>query len=639
MSVITLPDVKLNSSSEPTYDVLASGRPYIEDPKMGRVELVDMMPRIVPEGRSADFAIVQAARTSNGAGLKSKNEDANLVRYLYRHKHTTPYEQVVMKFFMVMPVFVARQFIRHRTACLAGNVELHFDLPGGLERRGSQLYKLTVQQVYERFQPTTNSTQTNSQKNSLFKRERIQGMKLRCLNEGTGQVTHTSIVDIWSTGVKPTYRVTLADGSSAVMSKDHRCLTDKGWLKLEQIVSLPDQEELDSDLRIGDLIASEKKARICSISTTAVDLQQEFNEIDEQTESWLPVVGWEDYYAVSDQGRVRRIVGGQGSCKVGRCKTITVSDGRAVVSLNKPGVQVTRLVHQLVLEAFVGPRPPNMEACHYNDNSLDNRLENLRWDTTANNAKDRVRNGTGTRLTGEPCEITCVEYVGEQETFDIEVSGPWHNFSAGGLVVHNSVNEYSARYAEVADDFFLPEAATVRSQSTTNKQGGSAALSEADAQEFMEDINEHNAGSYRLYKKWLDKGVARELARVCLPVSMKTQWYWTANLHNIYHLLALRMDSHAQLEIRWIASAMYELVRRVLPCATLAFDDYHPMRNAMTLTALELRVAPLSIVMADKVVIQADPQMGRREVQEWIDKAAELYGRSNVECLTQSNDH
>src|SRR5215470_12116465 len=82
----------------------------------GMVALVDVMPRMAPAGKSADFAIVQAARVSYGQGTKQINEDRGLIRYLARHRHTTPFEMVEFKFHQCMPIFVARQWIRHRTA-------------------------------------------------------------------------------------------------------------------------------------------------------------------------------------------------------------------------------------------------------------------------------------------------------------------------------------------------------------------------------------------------------------------------------------------------------------------------------------------------------------------------------------------
>jgi thymidylate synthase (FAD) len=99
------------------YDVMGgSARWEVKVHDHGLVALIDVMPRMVPAGKTADFAIVQAARVSYGQGTKQVNEDRGLIRYLARHRHTTPFEMIEFKFHHVMPIFVARQWIRHRTA-------------------------------------------------------------------------------------------------------------------------------------------------------------------------------------------------------------------------------------------------------------------------------------------------------------------------------------------------------------------------------------------------------------------------------------------------------------------------------------------------------------------------------------------
>src|SRR5215216_5770155 len=99
------------------YDVMGgSGRWDVKVHEHGLVALLDVMPRFAPVGKTADFAIVQAARVSYGHGTKQVTEDRGLIRYLARHRHTTPLEMVEFKFHHVMPIFVARQWIRHRTA-------------------------------------------------------------------------------------------------------------------------------------------------------------------------------------------------------------------------------------------------------------------------------------------------------------------------------------------------------------------------------------------------------------------------------------------------------------------------------------------------------------------------------------------
>src|ERR1044071_5085616 len=99
------------------HDVMVgSARWEVKVHDHGMVGLIDVMPRLAPAGKTADFAIVQAARVSYGQGTKQVNEDRGLIRYLLRHRHTTPFEMVEFKFHIAMPIFVARQWIRHRTA-------------------------------------------------------------------------------------------------------------------------------------------------------------------------------------------------------------------------------------------------------------------------------------------------------------------------------------------------------------------------------------------------------------------------------------------------------------------------------------------------------------------------------------------
>lgn len=132
-----------DTDSVETRDMLGPLRPAKKIHEHGFIELVDMMPRVVPVGRTADFAVVQAARVSTGQGLKSLEEDAGLLRYLLRHRHTTPFEMVEFKFNVSLPIFIARQWIRHRTANVneisARYTELpdHYYLPGEWRRQGT----------------------------------------------------------------------------------------------------------------------------------------------------------------------------------------------------------------------------------------------------------------------------------------------------------------------------------------------------------------------------------------------------------------------------------------------------------------------------------------------------------------------
>lgn len=117
-----------------------------------------------------------------------------------------------------------------------------------------------------------------------------------------------------------------------------------------------------------------------------------------QAERWLAVPGYEGIYEVSDIGRVRSLakIDAQGARRKQRLFKPSKMDawGHLGVTFRQGGRRESRYVHRLVLEAFVGPCPPGMEGCHWNDVKDDNRLTNLRWGTKSENRLDCVRNGT-----------------------------------------------------------------------------------------------------------------------------------------------------------------------------------------------------------------------------------------------------
>ena len=129
-----------------------------------------------------------------------------------------------------------------------------------------------------------------------------------------------------------------------------------------------------------------------------------------------------------------------------------------------------------------------------------------------------------------------------------------------------NVNEVSARYSVVKDEFFEPE--VLRKQAVVNKQGSEGESSATN------DIGETNRKAHEYYKSLLDAGVCREQARMVLPQTMYTEFIWKIDLHNLMHFLHLRMDSHAQEEIRDYANAIYKLVAPQAPLTMKAFNDF-----------------------------------------------------------------
>jgi thymidylate synthase (FAD) len=152
-----------------------------------------------------------------------------------------------------------------------------------------------------------------------------------------------------------------------------------------------------------------------------------------------------------------------------------------------------------------------------------------------------------------------------------------------------NVNEYSGRYSEMKDEFYTPNPNDIRPQSVLNKQGRSEeTLPDGMAEQAANAFKAGQDEAYAQYQEFLEQGIAREIARINLPVSNYTEWYWKIDLHNLFHFLRLRIDSHAQYEIRVFAEAIAELVKPFVPHAWEAFEDY--VLNAHRMTAPELKV-------------------------------------------------
>lgn len=189
----------------------------------------------------------------------------------------------------------------------------------------------------------------------------------------------------------------------------------------------------------------------------------------------------------------------------------------------------------------------------------------------------------------------------------------------------SSLNEISARYSVMKDEFYLPNAEDLRKQSTSNKQGSEGNIEKEQAEMFAKIISQQCRDSYAWYTNMLEAGVSREQARMILPLNLYTQFYWKQNLHNMLHLLALRMDSHAQYEIRVYANAMYEIVKHLAPWTVEAFDNYHPMRNAIKLTKMEKQaIKKYNQSKASLSLIGEIDTTNKREQNEWKTKAREL---------------
>ena len=189
-----------------------------------------------------------------------------------------------------------------------------------------------------------------------------------------------------------------------------------------------------------------------------------------------------------------------------------------------------------------------------------------------------------------------------------------------------NINEYSGRYSIMSDEFYLPAEKDVHEQSKQNNQGRGKELDEDNKQLVlgrMYDVNEHAKGCYRQISEPNDldgfyegfKGIARELARIILPVSNYTECIWKIDLNNFFKFCNLRMDSHTQQETRDYAEAMYELVEPKFSICCEAFEDY--MFNSVTFSQKEMKIIKDNL---NGSWVMSKYGLSERESKEFLEK-------------------
>lgn len=182
-----------------------------------------------------------------------------------------------------------------------------------------------------------------------------------------------------------------------------------------------------------------------------------------------------------------------------------------------------------------------------------------------------------------------------------------------------NVNEYSGRYSILDREFYIPQPEQLAAQSVVNNQGRGEVLTGAEADRVLDILKRDAAQCYDNYESMLSQdgqqGLARELARMNLPMNIYTQWYWKTDLHNLFHFLRLRADSHAQYEIRVYAEAIAACVRDWVPLAFGAFEDYR--MGGATLSAKAISV--LKRQLKGETVTQEESGMSKGEWREFCE--------------------
>jgi thymidylate synthase (FAD) len=573
----------------------------------GFVRLVDSM--------GSDLSITRAARVSYDAAWRAgedEGSDARLIRYLWKNKHTSPFEAVEFQFEVKAPIFVFRQWHRHRTWCLSGDTEITFELPNRIRQgvRGSK--KLRLDDLHRKWSENPPVKRKDKQKRSLrdFRREQISNMLLRVYDEKAGEFTIGHICDVIASGVKEIFEITLANGKKLKCTEDHKILTPDGWLPLKDAIGLvvvgktagmtkeafiltngvpayKSEEWLRAKRLDGASVQSIADAANCSYHTIrkwlkTYDLQfsREERDFRKGMKPWNKgVTGYSTSRVVTDAEKeiIRKSRSGENSnfwkggitsdrANIGRWTTQTAPYVHA-----KNGWRCTECGSNKKLEAHhIKPVVTHPELAY--------DIENLttlcrKCHRKLHGFTGEFMMGKGVTLTAHPQKIVSVRLVGEEMTYDLSVEGDNHNFVANGMIVHNCFNELSARYRELPEEFYVPEPKDIGVQSKDNKQARDLDRENETAKLAAATIREACKDSFREYKILIKEGIPRELARSVLPVATYSHMFAKVDLRNLFHFLDLRLHSHAQFEIRVYAEAILELIRPVVPVAVQAWEE------------------------------------------------------------------
>lgn len=247
----------------------------------------------------------------------------------------------------------------------------------------------------------------------------------------------------------------------------------------------------------------------------------------------------------------------------------------------------------------------------------------------------RVSYGQGTKSKSEDAAL--IDYLMRKrhtspfEMVELKFHIKMPIFVARQWIRHRTanVNEYSGRYSEMPDEFWMPTDGW-RAQDTKNKQGSEGAAQYKhglySSKQEGDFIGAEDSSAEQLafdeYHRRIDAGVSREMARSCLPLSTYTQWYWKIDLHNLLHFLGLRMDSHAQPEIKAYADIIGdEIVSKVAPATWNSFLNWHHNMKGTLFGGDEMEALRQSIDI-QKLEACASIDMRASRVKELIQKLA-----------------
>lgn len=444
------------------------------------VRLIDRM--------GGDYSVIAAAKVSTsgeaaaGFADPARAEDnAGLINYLVKMRHGTPFEHSALTFFIHAPIFVWREWHRHRIGfCLAGDTEIWNETFG--VNHGRTLRKRRLKDLHEVW-----ANGVHDSRGRVRFLPSVRNQKLRVLNEDTGFFELGGIEDIVQSGVKECLLVETEHkkGWSLRCSADHRILTSEGWARA-------------GDLSGGEMIAVSGKKSI-----------YEHRQIPPSLRAGIGV--WTSMQRAA-------LIPADTACYI--C-------GKRFHRNNLVLDHVVPVSEDIKLALDVDNLKPACISCHREKTDKEQILANR-----CNVAGVRFE-----RLRRKPYVVS------EEMTYDISMKPPWHNFVANGIVVHNSYNEESGRYRTLDPVFYVPRRDRPMMKVEGWKPGRpkfSRCEDDLTYAALYDNLRHAYEVSYAAYLRNLALGVDPGLARDCLPVGIYSSCWVTCNPRSLMAFLGLR---------------------------------------------------------------------------------------------------
>lgn len=465
------------------------------------------------QSMGGDHMVVAAAKVStNGdaclqfATSEAGEDNFGLINYLMKHRHGTPFEHSAATFYVHAPIFVWREWHRHRIGfCLAGDTQIYSE--SYAKGSGRTLRKRPLKELCDLW--------NNGVQDSLGRIRflpSVRNQMLRVLNEDTGIFELGPIKNVFESGVKECLLVeTVHKKSHSVRcSADHPILTSEGWIKAGELCG-------------DELIAVSGKRSLTHGRTIPPSLRSGIGVwTSMQRKNLIPEKGADCYVC-----------------------------GKSYHSTNLVLDHVIPVAANLKMALDIENLKPACESCH-------------REKTNSEQSLAAREIGAGSRfvpLRRKPYRIS------EEMTYDIEMGGKWHNFIANGIVVHNSYNEESGRYKTLDPTFYVPDRNRPMMCIPGWKPGRpkfTRCEDDSVFQTLFGNLTSSYQLAYRMYQENLALGIDPGLARDCLPVGIYSGCWVTCNPRSLMAYISLR--THEPEKAKQVSYPLWEIELAARAC-------------------------------------------------------------------------